>query len=675
MATSRGSSVHFRPLHSPMLCEAHNRRAVNPQYLLPEKDREPNIVVRDGDVAQAYAQKMALASGRARATPKYSPLKEGIANLADEAPEVLHAKMERWCQEYEAITGERVVACVIHRDEGYIASDGIARRNVHAHVVVDRTDRRGRVVNSIPDGKGGTRRTTITDRKAQGRRVQDMTARITGLERGADARETKRRHIDHHSYRALARQNRLRDVEREDTLRRERDASHAVAVDAIRDRETAKAAHAQALAVLREMGAQYGVTIERGTKAEYAGLREAMKASGTAQQTEYQRLKGAFAAVKAERDNARRERDEARAERDTWRRRAAEQAERAHAASEGAEGAEGADEITDDEIAHERVVLERHARANGTSLRDRERIEAVYDQVRERWKTANAIASAADRPKLHTQRDYSALRAAQQQMQTKIANRRADREHSKRRWDRRRHAAREAAQDGFSIGGERVRPGYHSAELAAARELGLRYDWDAEARVRRYRDRTGTELFTATRRMISMVQHDEAAEVAAVRLGAAKWSGRVSIQGSAEFRERMARLATREGIRVVDADLARIVEDERSRRARGEQVSTPSAVSAPPHSHTRAHPTTAQLARWWNPKLWAERMRALDVAQRVGYERSVMGAWHAARDAAERKHAGISADQTERERSEGEEGLTRIPASAPEPDDEQDLGR
>ena len=47
-----------------------------------------------------------------------------------------------------------------------------------------------------------------------------------------------------------------------------------------------------------------------------------------------------------------------------------------------------------------------------------------------------------------------------------------------------------------------------------------------------------------------------------MRLGAAKWSGRVSIQGSAEFRERLARLATREGIRVVDADLARIVEDE-----------------------------------------------------------------------------------------------------------------
>jgi len=218
MATSRGSSVHFKPLRSPMLCEAHNRRAVNPKYLLPETDREPNLVVRDSDVAQVYARKMALASGRARATKGYTPLKEGVVNLADELPEKLSERMERWCAEYERITGERVVACVIHRDEGRIASDGRVHRNVHAHVVVDRTDERGRVVNSIPDGKGGTRRTTITDRKAQGRLVQDMSARITGLVRGEDARESKRRHIDHHSYRALARQGRLRDTDREQEL-------------------------------------------------------------------------------------------------------------------------------------------------------------------------------------------------------------------------------------------------------------------------------------------------------------------------------------------------------------------------------------------------------------------------------------------------------------------------
>ncbi len=52
-----------------------------------------------------------------------------------------------------------------------------------------------------------------------------------------------------------------------------------------------------------------------------------------------------------------------------------------------------------------------------------------------------------------------------------------------------------------------------------------------------------------------------------------------------------------------------------------------------------------------------------------------MGACHAARDEAERKHAGISADQTERERLEDEEGKTRISNPELEPEDEQDLGR
>ena len=541
MATSRGSSVHFKPLHSPMLCEAHNRRAVNPKYLLPEKDREPNLVVRDGDVAQAYAQKMALASGRARATPKYTPLKEGIANLADEAPEVLHAKMERWCQEYEAITGERVVACVIHRDEGHVASDGVARRNVHAHVVVDRTDRRGRVVNSIPDGKGGTRRTTITDRREQGRRVQTMTARVTGLARGADARDSKRRHIDHHSYRALARQGRLRDADRERDLanrassaQRERDTATADAklngslyTQVLRERErawierdAARAVHAEAIAVLREMGAQYGVTIEHGTKAEYAGLREAMKASGQASQQEYQRIKVAFDAL-----NARQE-------------------------------------------------VERRRRKRRPGIEGR----ASDDEGQE-------------------------------------------------------HAAK--------------------ARLTRERDEG--------ARMTIWKDSQGREVLHVTRSRVEILDQNRDVERIALRIAAQKFGDAVSITGSGEFRERMARLATREGIRVVDADLARIVVDERQRMTQ-------------PKRPPRLDPTTARLAAWWNPKSRGARLAALDAAQEAGYAPTPTGAWHAMRDTAEHQ---AGADHAVRERLDCEEGQTRIqnPEPDPEPDDEQDLGR
>ena len=56
----------------------------------------------------------------------------------------------------------------------------------------------------------------------------------------------------------------------------------------------------------------------------------------------------------------------------------------------------------------------------------------------------------------------------------------------------------------------------------------------------------------------------------ALQLAGAKWGGRVSIQGSAEFRERAARLSAREAIRVMDEDLQEIVADERARMQRGE---------------------------------------------------------------------------------------------------------
>ena len=121
-----------------------------------------------------------------------------------------------------------------------------------------------------------------------------------------------------------------------------------------------------------------------------------------------------------------------------------------------------------------------------------------------------------------------------------------------------------------SISGMETRRGYQSAELAAARSLGLRYEWDAEARVRRYRDRQGREVFLAERHRIEMLEHDSTAEHAALKIAAAKWGGKVAIQGSAEFRERAARAAARDGIEVEDADLADIVEDERARMERGE---------------------------------------------------------------------------------------------------------
>lgn len=70
-------------------------------------------------------------------------------------------------------------------------------------------------------------------------------------------------------------------------------------------------------------------------------------------------------------------------------------------------------------------------------------------------------------------------------------------------------------------------------------------------------------VFTdAGRRVQVHDREDRDGLVGALQLAAAKWGGKVSIQGSAAFRARAARAAAREGIRVVDADLAEIAQDE-----------------------------------------------------------------------------------------------------------------
>ena len=165
------------------------------------------------------------------------------------------------------------------------------------------------------------------------------------------------------------------------------------------------------------------MTIERGTKAEYAGLREAMKASGTAQQTEYQRIKAAFDAL-----NARQE-------------------------------------------------VERRRRKRRPGIEGR----ASDDDGQER----------APKARLTRERDEA-------------------------------------------------------------------------ARMTIWKDSQGREVLHVTRSRIEVLDHSRDVEHVALRIAAQKFGDAVSITGSAEFRERLARLATREGIRVIDADLARIVEDEES---------------------------------------------------------------------------------------------------------------
>lgn len=209
---ARGASFHLKPVRSPAAAGAHNSRAWTdehpaPAYLLPDEHsfgywRE----LARADPESVHAEKLAMASGKARAMAAqgdYSPLWEGVLNLphpvGDDSDRATMGAMARaFVDGYERITGHRVIAADVHLDEGRIEADGATILNPHAHVVVDRTDARGRPIRLT---------------KEQLRKVQDLAAATTGLDRGEDAAVTRRRHLPHQVYRGLAKAGRVQSRE------------------------------------------------------------------------------------------------------------------------------------------------------------------------------------------------------------------------------------------------------------------------------------------------------------------------------------------------------------------------------------------------------------------------------------------------------------------------------
>ena len=99
----------------------------------------------------------------------------------------------------------------------------------------------------------------------------------------------------------------------------------------------------------------------------------------------------------------------------------------------------------------------------------------------------------------------------------------------------------------------------------------------------------------------------------------------------------MARKAVREGIRVVDADLARIVEDEQTRMARGAQADGAHAVPARVPRIVRPHPSHRELMVWWQRLGGYERTAWLEEAEHAGRKSvrpgdGLLNAWHTMRD-------------------------------------------
>ncbi len=276
----RGSSVHFKRISSALHAVSHASREVPPEYLLPaDVSMGTHVVIDDrGQVQKMLDHKMHLASRQAKATKDYSPLWEGVINLPEPSPEVTPERqisiVQQWCKEYEAITGHKVLRADVHLDEGYIDTSGKPQFNAHAHVMCDRTDEKGKVKKL---------RSTVL------RELQDMTAKVTTLQRGIDSRKTGRKHIGHQHFRFDAEKNRLdvekpkADLARLQALSKElSDANLSKIKDLQAKLDGEPARQAAALAAQKlQLDEQYRLD------------REALKASGEATQRDYQALKKA----------------------------------------------------------------------------------------------------------------------------------------------------------------------------------------------------------------------------------------------------------------------------------------------------------------------------------------------------------------------------------------------
>ena len=262
-----GASINFKPVQSASHAVQHADRTVAPSYLLSPDVSLGTICVLDdkGKVAETLAAKMAIASRQARAAKNFSPVWEGVLNLPrpglnsknfDVAEYKNHCIeiTKSWIDEYQKATNHKVLRADIHLDEGHIDEvTGEVLLNAHAHIISDKTNERGKVF--------------IIDRKEM-RLLQTMTAEVTGLARGQSSHETGRKHINSGAYKAIVK-------------------THGLEIQ----KEKARTAHIRGLfqgdtKIIDDLKAQISKI-----EADYKAEREVAKASGTAKQADYQRMK------------------------------------------------------------------------------------------------------------------------------------------------------------------------------------------------------------------------------------------------------------------------------------------------------------------------------------------------------------------------------------------------
>lgn len=197
----RLASVNFDQVQNMRFAASHAFRTQlhPPGYLLDKEHRLGNLVV-DGslteeELVKEFSRLQQLRTGQAKAR-RASAVWEGILVLPDLRQPVedylndVNAKLKSWSKAFEDFTGCRVLAMVVHLDEG-VVHHGV-HYNTHAHVFVDRLN-----------GK----KQLYSPGRLKLSQVQDLTAEAMGMRRGETLAQRRgrrgRKHMHHKVYRSV----------------------------------------------------------------------------------------------------------------------------------------------------------------------------------------------------------------------------------------------------------------------------------------------------------------------------------------------------------------------------------------------------------------------------------------------------------------------------------------
>lgn len=196
MARKNATSIHLEAAKSG--AEEHNRREKKLDYVRQDLSPKNELWERRGFVSvdDSIAKIKALYESKEGVGKKWietaKPIQEGVVVINDKTT---MADLQNLAEAIEARFGIKTLQIAIHRDEGHIKSKDW-KPNLHAHMLFDFTDSRGRKI------KMG---------RYELMELQTMTAAALHMERGE---HSTKKHLDAVSYKVNQQEARLEELKR-----------------------------------------------------------------------------------------------------------------------------------------------------------------------------------------------------------------------------------------------------------------------------------------------------------------------------------------------------------------------------------------------------------------------------------------------------------------------------